>query len=531
MLTIQKDIEYNMGATLMVEALKSSGVTKIFGYPGASVLSLYNELADKEEEITHCLCRHEQACVHAAEGYARVSGKVGVVLVTSGPGATNTITGIADAFADCTPLLVIAGASNDSEGKVFQNIDFKSMVSSVSKKFYAPKLGENLFEIVLDAINIANSGKKGPVVLQVTREILEQQFDFKSKFSGVKTSVNKNADLNNLVSLLEYAKAPLILVGGGCRESFDLISNFASKNKINVVSTLMGIGNIESACPYYKGMIGVNGVFEANEALFKSDLILAFGVAFSDRTTCKSEKFANGIPVVNINFEEYLLSNVNIQLQISADCKDVLEKLLKFDLTTKGAIEKADTLLEAVATYKMATKDVLECINEFTRAFSPIIITDVGQHQMLAAQCFDFSKPKRFLTSGGLGTMGFGLPAACGAHFAEPETSIINITGDGSFQMNIQELATVREYQIPVKIFVMNNGYLGMIRQTQEKLYGGKYYQSKMNNPDFITLAKGYDIQGYRVTSVEQLNSVLPKIFNNTLPIIVDCVTNEYENV
>ena len=529
---LKNSIEYKTGSTLVVEALERSGVCKIFGYPGASILSLYNELADKQN-IFHCLCRHEQACVHAAEGYARISGKVGVVLVTSGPGVTNTVTGIANAYADCTPLLVIAGTPAMTEGKVFQDVDFVSMIGNSVKKVFTPTIEDNIFEVVTDAIQIATSGKKGPVVLQLTRAALDKKYSNLDSISSVREVATEekptNEQIMGLASLISKAERPLLLVGGGCADSFSEVSKFASSLNINAVSTLMGVGNIISNIPEYKGMIGVNGLNDANEILLSSDLIIALGVAFSDRTICKSGMFANGTPVVNVNIQKYSYSNVNIVLELNYPCSAVLDKLIELynckDVTSFGKNSVIDM------SKNIGSQAVLDCINLYTRNLAPIVITDVGQHQMFAAQRFDFTKPKRFLTSGGLGTMGFGLPASCGAHFAEPETCIINITGDGSFQMNIQELATVREYQIPVKIFIMNNGYLGMIRQTQEKMFQGKYYQSKMNNPDFITLAKGYDIQGFRVSSLVELQKVLPGIFSSNKPMIVDCIINEFETV
>ena len=532
MVSSQNAVKSATGAYQVVKALEDAGVSQIFGYPGACILSLYDELASSDQ-ISHCLCRHEQACVHAAEGYARVSGKIGVVLVTSGPGATNTVTGIANAYADSTPLLVLAGTTNESSGKIFQYVDFESMVKSTVKKIYSPKEDESLYDVIFDAINTANEGKRGPVVVQLSRAALET-----SNVISFPQSKTENLhsipveEINYLINLLSKAKNPLFLIGGGCRDSFLEISELAAALSINVVTTLMGVGCISSQIPTYKGMIGVNGLDEANEILFNSDLIVAFGVAYSDRSICKSRTFANGTPVVNINIEPYRFDNVNIVGEITADCNDVLKVLKQkmipniqyYDLVSKeNKFKNSDE--------KMMTEEVLSCINEYTKQMSPIVITDVGQHQMVAAQCFEFTAPRRFLTSGGLGTMGFGLPASCGVYFAAPNACIINITGDGSFQMNIQELATVREYQIPVKIFVMNNGYLGMIRQAQEKLYEGRYYQSKMNNPDFITLANGYDIEGYRVTSTEQLQELLPIIFGSNKPTIVDCITKEIERV
>jgi len=528
----QNIVKTATGASQTVRALQANGVTQIFGYPGACVLSLYDELASVES-ISHCLCRHEQACVHAAEGYARVSGNVGVVLVTSGPGATNTLTGIANAYADSTPLLILAGSPNESEGKVFQYVDFVSMVKSTVKKVYAPTEQDNLFSVISDAIRIANSGKKGPVVVQLSRAVLENE-NHCTTINIEKSSVRSvdSEDIKALSRLIRSSKKPLFLVGGGCREAYSEVSQLAASLSIDVVTTLMGVGNVSSLISTHKGMIGVNGLDSANKRLMDADLIVAFGVAFSDRSICKSDIFANGIPVANVNIEPFSYDNVNIVREVTADCSQVLKLLIEemipkneyYDLVTKKCIQNLND-------GKMMTGAVLNCINDYTKLMSPIVITDVGQHQMLAAQCFEFTRGKRFLTSGGLGTMGFGLPASCGAYFAEPDACIINITGDGSFQMNIQELATVREYQIPVKIFVMNNGYLGMIRQAQEKLYGGRYYQSKMNNPDFITLANGYDIDGYRVTSVAQLQNLLPVIFGNNKPTIVDCITNEIEAV
>lgn len=532
MLTVQEEVITKSGARFVVDALRAAKVNHIFGYPGACILSLYNELADVDD-VSHCLCRHEQACVHAAEGFAKISGSIGVVLVTSGPGATNTVTGIANAFADCTPLLVLAGASNETEGKVFQNVDFESMVKKSVKKFYKPTLQDDIFSVILDAVNSATTGKKGPVVVQLTRNLLEKTYTL-SKKQSIKQKViisNDKSKINQLISMIESSKTPLFLVGGGCRDSFNSISKLSAELKINTVTTLMGVGNVNTSSLYYKGMVGVNGTYEANDLLYNSDLIIAFGVAFSDRTTCKSEVFANNTPIVNVNLEPSSADNVNVVLDIIEDCNSVIEELLSKKISVKTNILQSSGFCDIKNSKTLGTSEVLQKVNSYTAKLNPIIITDVGQHQMLAAQCFEFVESKRFLTSGGLGTMGFGLPASCGAHFAKPDACIINITGDGSFQMNIQELATVREYQIPVKIFVMNNGYLGMIRQTQEKLYGGRYYQSKMNNPDFITLAKGYDIQGFRITSIPELEEALPLIFGNGEPIIVDCITDEFENV
>ena len=532
MLAINQPKIYKSGAALVVEALKNSCVTNIFGYPGASVLSLYNELADVKE-ITHCLCRHEQACVHAAEGYARVSGKPGVVLVTSGPGATNTLTGIADAYADSTPLVVIAGAPNSKGGKVFQNVDFVSMAKPVVKEIFTPDIDDNVYMIIKKAVNAACTGKKGPVLVELSRAVLENNFEVTDVNEEIlQTSQELDVCVSEIVSLINSAASPLFIVGGGCRDEFYNISALASLTDIQVVTTLMGVGNISADVSTYQGMIGVNGSLAANKAVSESDLIIAFGVAFSDRTTCKSGVFANGTPVINVNIEPYKFGNVNVVKEVNCDCGLVIKQLIKSGIVKRAEKEKNAPVLSHLKTNgKMSTEDVLNLINSYTKSLNPVIITDVGQHQMIAAKCFEFHTSKRFLTSGGMGTMGFGLPASCGVHFAQPDSCIINITGDGSFQMNIQELATVSEYNVPVKIFVMNNGYLGMIRQMQEKFFGGKCYQSKIYNPDFIKLAEGYNIKGYRVSDISGLYNILPEVFAEREPVIIDCFIDEFENV
>ncbi len=531
MLAIKQPKIYKSGAALVAEALKDSSVTNIFGYPGASVLSLYNELADTPE-ITHCLCRHEQACVHAAEGYARASGKPGIVLVTSGPGATNTVTGIANAYADSVPLVIIAGAANKSTGKVFQNVDFISMVQPVVKRIYNPQRTDNIYEIIKEAVCCASSGKQAPVLVQLTRSVLEYEYEQTNYKSNLSNNLStENINITELVSAINSASCPLFIIGGGCKDSFYEVSDLIKETRIPAVTTLMGVGNISADTENCLGMIGVNGTAAANKKIEETDLIIALGVAFSDRTTCKTGMFAGGTPVININIDKNIHNNVNIIKEINCDCRIIIAAL-------KNKINKRISPLHAdkpEKTYeqaaKMQTEDVLSLINEFTKPLKPVIITDVGQHQMLAAKCFKFYAPKRFITSGGMGTMGFGLPASCGVHFACPDSYIINITGDGSFQMNLQELATVNEYKIPVKIFVMNNGYLGMIRQMQEKFFCGKYYQSKMHNPDFIKLAEGFGIKGYRVSDIKSLQNILPIVFKTTEPVIVDCITNEFENV
>ena len=533
-------VQVKTSAFILVDTLCKLGVDSIFGYPGAAVLSVYNELA-KAKQIKHYLVRHEQAAVHAAEGYARASGKTGVVLVTSGPGFTNTVTGIANAQADSTPLVILAGdvnSSNNSE-KIFQKINIEAITKNCCKKTFTLTENDDVSMVIREAFEEAESGIKGPVVVVLPRNILEAESDISTVTPKYKTTNfnDENIDdkINEFIKLINSAQNPLLLIGGGCIDSAKEVEQFASILQIPIVSTLMGIGIYPSESNLYLGMIGLNGIKAANEALSQCDLLIALGTAFSDRSTCKKNDFAKNCKVISVNLKQ---SNRNFELQINTDVKFFLQKCID----NKQNFQTQEKWRYKVDAYRdeffliekeqqcLHSSFVLETLSEYTKYYEPIVVTDVGQHQMLTAQFFKFNKPRKFITSGGLGTMGFGLPAAIGAHIAKPENLVLNITGDGSFQMNLQELATCREHQIPVKIIIMNNSYLGMVREMQEKIYKTRY-QVEMINPDFTKIAEAYDLFAVRVKKIDELIPALERAINHQGTAIVDIVIDSFENI
>ncbi len=525
-------------AQALVETLSELGVDSIFGYPGAAVLSIYNELS-LNQNIRHYLVRHEQAAVHAAEGYARVSGKTGVVLVTSGPGFTNTITGIANAYADSTPLVVLAGdvPSNETNNKVFQKVDILAMTKTCSKKGYLLISKDDIKQVIKEAFEIANSGEKGPVVVALPRNILESKYlakVTKELYKKKKPSL-KDSDFEKVIKLINNSQSPLILLGGGSVGAVEKIKEFVAKTKIHVVSTLMGIGAFPSENDAYLGMIGMNGAHLANTALSNSDFILALGVSFSDRSTCKNVDFAINAKVVSVNLKNI---SKNFELELVSDSESFMESFCNYAQYVKDFSEwnnKLDILKEENVHHEsnstcLHSSCVLETIYNYTKKYEPVVVTDVGQHQMLTAQFFNFNKPKKFITSGGLGTMGFGLPASIGAQLANPNNLVLNITGDGSFQMNLQELATCREHHIPVKIVIMNNSYLGMVRQMQEKIYNNRY-QVEMINPDFTKIAEAYDLFAVRVQTADELIPALEKAISHNGTAIIDIAIDSFEEI
>ena len=525
-------------AKALVETLSELSVDSIFGYPGASVLSVYQELS-QVNNIRHYLVRHEQAAVHAAEGYARISGKPGVVLVTSGPGFTNTITGIANAYADSTPLVVLAGdvPSNNNKGKVFQKVDILSMTKTCSKKNYLLSSKDDIKQVLKEAFEVANSGEKGPVVVVLPRNILESKYIQKitKDLHKKKQQPINEVDFEKTIKLMKSSSSPLILLGGGATECADMIKSLVAKTGIPVVSTLMGIGTFPSNESLYIGMIGINGVSSANLAVNNADFILALGVSFSDRSTCKREDFAPSARVVSVNTKKM---NSDFELEVCSDAKAFVEGLIEridFESNCLGWRQRL-SLLKQEHSYKVPnsqclhSSQVLEMIYEHTKSYDPVVVTDVGQHQMLTAQHFNFNHPKKFITSGGLGTMGFGLPAAIGAQLANPSSLVLNITGDGSFQMNLQELATCREHNIPVKIIILNNGYLGMVRQMQDKIYNNRY-QVEMINPDFTKIAEAYDLLALRVVKLEELIPAIEKMILYSGTVILDVAIDSFEEI
>ena len=525
-------------ATILVKTLCELKVDSIFGYPGASVLSIYNELS-QEKSIKHYLVRHEQAAVHAAEGYSRVSGKTGVVLVTSGPGFTNTVTGIANAYADSTPLVILAGdvADKNKEKKIFQNVDIESIAKSCCKKIFKLNSGEDVSNIVKEAFYTASEGVQGPVVIILPRNILEEEICSDGSPFVMPTTHKQNFEhqIQLFSKIINDSQKPVILLGGGCVNVAKEIEHFVSHFHIPVVSTLMGIGVYPSEHKLYMGMIGLNGTDKANSILRQADLLIALGTSFSDRSTCKNNDFTNNCKVVSINIKSLCQ---NCELQINAEVKEFIAECLKHKnlFSTQPKWKSQNDIMSSCSvqfiqnTEYLQSSFVLETLSEYTKYYEPVVVTDVGQHQMLTAEFFKFNKPRKFITSGGLGTMGFGLPAAIGAHLAEPDNLILNITGDGSFQMNLQELATCREHHIPIKIIIMNNSYLGMVRQMQEKIYNRRY-QVEMINPDFAKIAEAYDLFAIRVKTKEELIPALDKAIKHEGTAIVDVVIDSFETI
>lgn len=528
------------GAKLIVDFLLSEGVDKIFGYPGAAVLPLYDELS--KSPIEHILTRHEQAAVHAADGYARVAEKIGVALVTSGPGATNTITGILNANSDRTPLVVIAGQCEELGCNNFQEADMTSIASTCCKKTFYISREQDILSTMQQAFNIAQTAPMGSVVVSVPRSILAQTFEhtpIKKKFVPPFNVGAKQSEIQTLINTLKNAERPSILIGGGCYNSISLIREFAHISNIPIVHTLMGKGIVEDLS---LGMVGVNGSNLANSIIEDSDVLLVLGARLDSRVAGAVSKYLPSTKILNINLERNTSKNVLCSQEILGDLKIILQQIIENIKNNKISfslkydwIDKIESLKEMYKQENhsfvsanidgLVTENVLNIIHNHTKKYNPIITTDVGQHQILASKIFESKTPYNFVTSGGLGAMGFGFPAGIGAYFAKPNSLIINITGDGSFQMNMQELGTCLEYKIPVKIIVMNNSSLGLVKQAQARYYSNRFYQSDMINPDFVQIAQAYGILGVSITSSEELEKALDKYISLNEPVLFDVHT------
>lgn len=542
------------GAQIIVECLKREGVEVIFNYPGGAVLPLFDELA--HAPFQKILVRHEQAAVHAADGYARASGKVGVVLVTSGPGATNTVTGIATAYMDSIPVVVLTGQiptyliGNDA----FQEADIVGITRPCTKHNYLVKEIKELSRIIKEAFYIARSGRPGPVLVDLPKDILVESTEFKYPdkvtIRGYRPVYEGHpGQIQRAVTLILKSKKPVLYVGGG------MISSNASKELIQLVEmlgipvtmTLMGLGAFPGNHPLSLGMLGMHGTYRANMAVMESDLLIALGARFDDRVTGKIESFAPQAKIIHIDIDPTSISkNVKVDLPIVGDCKRILGKIItlleKEDTHAyKEGLQKWRRQIESwKAIYDLNYRQegmikpqfVIEKIFELTQG-EVIISTEVGQNQMWTAQYFPFMKPRTLLTSGGLGTMGYGFPAAIGAQIAFPNRLVVNISGDGSFQMNSQELATAVQYRLPVKVAILNNGCLGMVRQWQEFFYEKRYVCSSLEgiSPDFVKLAEAYGAVGLRATQPEEVVPTLKKAFSIREPVVIDFVIDPCENV
>ncbi len=542
------------GSQIIVECLKKEGVDILFNYPGGAVLPLFDEL--QNAPFRQILVRHEQAAVHAADGYARATGKVGVTLVTSGPGATNTVTGIATAYMDSIPIVVLTGQiptlliGNDA----FQEADIIGITRPCTKHNYLVKDAKDLGRTLKEAFYVARSGRPGPVLVDLPKDIMVNSTEFKYPdkvfVRGYQPTYEGHpGQIQRAVKLILKSKKPLLYAGGGIISSnaSKELSLLAERLSIPVTMTLMGLGGFPGNHPLSLGMLGMHGTYRANMAVQECDLLLAIGARFDDRVTGMIEAFAPHATIIHIDIDPTSISkNVRVDLPIVGDCKRVLSKILSLlEEEEIGSLKEGlDKWLHQIEKWKaihnmeyqqgekIKPQYVIEKIYELTKG-DAIITTEVGQNQMWAAQYYQFIKPRTLLTSGGLGTMGYGFPAAMGAQVAFPNKLVIDIAGDGSFQMNSQELATIVQYQLPVKVAILNNGNLGMVRQWQEFFYGKRYASSSLEgmSPDFVKLAEAYGAIGLRATKPEEVVPTLKKAFSLPKPVVIDFVVDPEENV
>ncbi|MFH1655403.1 MAG: biosynthetic-type acetolactate synthase large subunit [Candidatus Omnitrophota bacterium] len=534
------------GAQIFVESLKKEKVDVMFGYPGGSVLPIFDKLYDAP--IKFILTRHEQAAAHAADGYARTTGKVGVCVATSGPGATNLTTGIANAYMDSIPMVAFTGQvkthliGNDA----FQEADVTGITRPITKYNFLVKDVKDLARTIKEAFHIAGTGRPGPVVIDLPVDVQLNETEFKypekADIRGYKPTLTGHpGQIKKAAKTISASKKPILYVGGGVIISgaSEELRQLAEKLAVPVTTTLLGLGAFPTDHPLSLGMLGMHGTAYANHATMESDLIIAVGARFDDRVTGRLDNFAPDAKVIHIDLDPTSISkNVHVDIPIVGDAKDSLKKLIKYIKTkpdTKNWLKKIEGWKKKYPlTYKKDDKlrpqYVIEQIYEATKG-DAIVVTEVGQNQMWAAQWYKYSKPRTFLSSGGLGTMGYGFPAAIGAKLGAPKKTVVDIAGDGSIQMNIQELATAVTYKIPVKLAVLNNGYLGMVRQWQELFYKKRYSYTTLNNPDFVKLAESYGAVGIRVTKNKEVRPAIEKAIATDNLVLLDFHIEPEENV
>ena len=526
------------GGDAIIKALMDKGVDTIFGYPGGTVIPFYDMLYDSD--LRHILVRHEQCAAHAAEGYARASGKVGVCLATSGPGATNLVTGIANAYMDSSPLIAITGqvVSNLIGNDAFQEVDIMGITMPITKHSYQPKDANDIPSIINTSFEIASTGRCGPVLIDVPKEVQEQELDDyvlgTIPTPGYKPTVKGNSkQIAKAAKMLLEADKPFILAGGGTilAGASEEVKKLAELINAPIATTLMGKGIVDEKDDLAMGMLGMHGKQVANQNINKTDCLLAIGCRFSDRTTGKLEEFIPNAKVIHIDIDPAEIGkNVAVDLPIVGDAKIVLNQLIK-ELEAKPSDKNA--WLKSIVEFKKSTIPRVSYDDiplKPQQVEDTIVTTDVGLHQMWAAHFLDISKPRKFISSGGLGTMGFGFPAAIGAKVACPDDAVLAIVGDGGFLMVSQELATIKEYDIPVVIAMLNNRKLGMVYQWQNKMYNQRYSQTDMGNtPDFVKLAESYGINAVRVEEVDKTQEVLSKALKDNEAILVDITVEKNE--
>jgi acetolactate synthase I/II/III large subunit len=546
-------MEMLTGAEILLKSLKEEGVDTIFGYPGGAVIDIYDRLV--KVDIKHVLVRHEQGAVHAADGYARASGKVGVCLVTSGPGATNTVTGIATAYMDSIPVVVLTGQvsrgliGNDA----FQEVDIVGITRPCTKHNYLVTDIDDLSRVIKEAFYLARSGRPGPVLIDLPKDVMTMTAPYRPgkriKLRSYQPTYRPNLrQLDKVVRLVKKAKRPLILAGGGVvlSKASGELTRFAKKIEAPVTTTLMGLGAFPAQDLLWLGMLGMHGTYRANMATSCCDLLIAVGVRFDDRVAGKTDTFASQANIVHIDIDpSSIRKNVPVSIPVVGDCRmaleilnDLLEKeklnnIREVRVPWLGQIEKWKSTKPLVYEQERVIKPqyVIESLYKLTRG-EAVVTTEVGQNQMWAAQYYHFDKPNSFITSGGLGCMGFGLPAAIGAQVARPDELVVDIAGDGSIQMNIQEMATAVQYRLPIKIVLLNNRYLGMVRQWQELFYDRCYACTGMDHaPDFVKLAEAYGAAGLRATRPEEVESVLKEGLSLDKPTLMDFLVEKEEMV
>ncbi|WP_336977526.1 biosynthetic-type acetolactate synthase large subunit [Altererythrobacter fulvus] len=540
--------EEKSGAAILVESLVKQGVEYVFGYPGGAVLPIYDELFS-DQRIRHILVRHEAGAAHAAEGYARSTGKPGVVLVTSGPGATNAVTGIADAFLDSIPLVVITGqvATNLIGSDAFQEADTIGITRHCSKHNYLVKDPADLAATIDEAFQIATTGRPGPVVIDIPKNVqvataMWHDGEVQRKIRYSPQTAGSVEDIAEAIELIANAQRPILYTGGGIINSgplaTELLRHFQSLTGAPVTSTLMGLGAFPHDHADWLGMLGMHGTYEANLAMNQCDVMVCIGARFDDRVTGRLDAFSPGSTKIHIDIDRSSINKViPVDLGIVGDCATVLEQLITVwgkrkaaDLSEwKARIEGWRARESLAYPAKSKSGDIMpqfaiERLFALTREHDPVITTEVGQHQMWAAQYFGFDKPNKWLTSGGLGTMGYGLPAAIGAQLGNPDSLVIDIAGEASIQMNIQELGTASQFRLPVKVFILNNEFMGMVRQWQELTYESRYSNSYSDSlPDFVMLAEAYGWKGIRIEDESQLDAGIKAMIEHDGPVIVDC--------
>lgn len=533
------------GSQIVIECLKEQGVDTVFGYPGGTILNIYDEIYKNSDDITHILVSHEQGAAHAADGYARSTGKVGVCMATSGPGATNLVTGIATAYMDSVPIVAItANVAKSGLGKdSFQEIDIVGATMPITKHNFIVKEIEDLAPTLRKAFRIAKSGRPGPVLVDITKDVTANKIDFTSEkpeeIKRYSADITQD-DIDTVAEMIDASEKPFILVGGGAviSEAHEEVREFAELVDAPVCDSLMGKGAIEGTNPRYTGMIGMHGTKTSNFGVTECDLLIVLGARFSDRVIGNAKEFAKNASIVHIDVDPSEINkNVHADASIIGDIKEVLTRLNK-KVKQQDNKEWMAHIQEMKEQYpldldksKLTGPAVIDSVYRITEG-NAIITTDVGQHQMWAAQFYNYSRPRQLITSGGLGTMGYGVGACIGSKMGNKDKTCINIAGDGCFRMNMNEIATATRYNIPIIQIVINNHVLGMVRQWQTLFYGKRYSNTVLNDAvDFVKIAEGMGAKSYRATTIEEFEEALKDAIKMDIPCVIDAQIDEDEKV